>query len=332
MTANHGINFQFADAARTFGCPLAVALLISLGFRLGAWLGFLPSPRPMLDADRTVIVHQADASRKPSKAKVLLIGDSSCMMNVDAARLSELLGVDVLNLGSVRVLGLKAYCKLLTNHLEFNEPKKIVLLVNPNFVRKNSPSKVHVDAFDHYLAGRDYNYGGADNLWDLRRILGVYIVEGRLIGRLPLPLPERFGDFYGFTTELYHYMEEHRGSAVDPRILNENGLRGSSDYWVDPLYLEECALFSASIPSSTQLFVGLTPVPESFSNEEFRAVQYKSLLRDWAAAFPAAVPINGLPPTLPDGYFATKTHLRPQAVGIFTERLHQELLSASATE
>ena len=101
---------------------------------------------------------------------------------------------------------------------------------------------------------------------------------------------------------------------------------------MDPLYLEECALFSASIPSSTQLFVGLTPIPESFSNEEFRAVQYKSLLRDWAAAFPAAVPINGLPPTLPDGYFATKTHLRPQAVGIFTEWLHQELLSASAME
>ncbi len=331
MTDNHGINFQFADAARTFGGPLAVVLLISLGFRLGAWLGFLPPPRPMLDADRTVIIHQADASRKPSQAKVLLIGDSSCMMNVDAARLSELLGVDVLNLGSVRVLGLKAYSTLLANHLKFNQPEKIVLLVNPNFVRKNSPSRIHVDAFNHYLAGRDYYYG-TTKVWDLRRILGVHIVEGRLISRLPLPLPKQFGDFYGFTTELYRYMEEHRGSAVDPRILNEKSLRGSSDYWVDSSYLEESAVFSASIPSATQLFVGLTPLPESFSNEEFRAFQYQSLLRDWSAAFPAAVPMNGLPPTLPDGCFATKTHLSPPAVGSFTERLHRELLSASARE
>ena len=331
MTTNYGINFQFADAAAAFGCPLAVVLLISLGFRLGAWLGFLPSPRPMLDVDRTVIIHQADASRKPSKAKVLLIGDSSCMMNVDAARLSELLGVDVLNLGSVRVLGLEAYSTLLANHLKFNKPEKIVLLVNPNFVRKNSPSKVHVGAFNHYLAGRDYYYG-TTKVWDLRRILGVHIVEGRLIGRLPLPLPKQFGDFYGFTTELYHYMEEHRGSAVDPRILNEKSLRGSSDYWVDPSYLEESAVFSASIPSATQLFVGLTPLPEFFSNKEFRAFRYKLLLRDWSATFPAAVPMNGLPPTLPDEYFATKTHLSPQAVGIFTERLHRELLSASAME
>lgn len=106
MTVNHGVNFQFADAARTLGGPLAVALLIGLGFRLGAGLGFLPLPRPMLDTDRTVIVHQADASQRPSKAKVLLIGDSSYMMKVDAARLSELLSVDVFNLGSVSILGL----------------------------------------------------------------------------------------------------------------------------------------------------------------------------------------------------------------------------------
>lgn len=331
MTDNHGANFQFADAARTWGGPLAVALLIGLGFRLGAWWGLLPSPRPMLDADRTVIIHQADASRKPSQAKVLLIGDSSCMMNVDAARLSELLGVDVLNLGSVRVLGLEAYSTLLTNHLELNKPEKIVLLVNPNFVRKNSPSKIHVDAFEHYLAGRDYDYGGADNLWDLRRIFGLHIVEGRLIGRLPLPLPKQFGDFYGFTSELYRYMDEHRGSAVDPRILNEGDLRGSGDYWVDKSYLKEAAMFAAAIPSETRLFVGLTPLPQSFPGEGY-ASRYETLLSEWAAAFRKAIPLGGLPPTFSDERFATKTHLRPQAVGRFTERLHRELLSASAME
>lgn len=326
MTVNHDVNFQFADAARTFGGPLAVVLLIGLGVRLGAWLGLLPSPRPMLDADRTVIIHQADASRKPSQAKVLLIGDSSCMMNVDAARLSELLGVDVLNLGSVRVLGLKAYSTLLTNHLKFNKPEKIVLLVNPNFVQKNSPSKVHVDAFEHYLAGRDYDYGGADNLWDLRRILGVHIIEGRLIGRLPMPLPKRFGDFYGFTTELYRYMEEHRGSAVDPRILNEGDLSGSSDYWVDKSYWKEAAMFAAAIPSETRLFVGLTPLPESFPGQGY-ASRYETLLSEWTGAFRKVIPLDGLPPTFSDERFATKTHLSPPAVGIFTERLHRELLS-----
>ena len=331
MTANHGVNFQFADAARTLGVPLAVALLIGLSFRLGAWLGLLPPPRPMLDADRTVIVHQADASRKPSQAKVLLIGDSSCMMNVDAARLSELLGVDVLNLGSVRVLGLKAYSTLLANHLELNKPEKIVLLVNPDFVRKNSPSKIHVDAFEHYLAGRDYDYGGADNLWDLRGVLGLHIVEGRLTGRLPMPLPKRFGDFYGFTSELYRYMDEHRGSAVDPRILNEGDLRGSGDYWVDKSYLKEAAMFAAAIPSETRLFVGLTPLPESFPGEGY-ASRYETLLSEWAAAFRKAIPLGGLPPTFSDERFATKTHLRPQAVGIFTERLHRELISASAAD
>lgn len=330
MTANHGINFQFADIARTFGCPLAVVLFISLSFRLGAWLGFLPSPRPMLDADRTVIIHQADASRKPSKARVLLIGDSSCMMNVDATRLSELLGVDVLNLGSVRVLGLKAYSTLLANHLKFNKPEKIILLVNPNFIRKNSPAKIHVDAFDHYLAGRDYNYGEAQAL-NLRRMLGINIAKGRLVGRLPIPLPKRFGAFYGFTSNLYRYMDEHRGSAVDPRILNKGDLVGISNYWVDKSYLKEAAMFAATIPPETRLYVGLTPLPKSFPGGGY-ASRYESLLSDWAAAFRKAIPLTGLPPTLSDERFATKTHIRPQAVGGFTERLHRELLSASAME
>ncbi len=327
---SHIYKFQFSDAVRSFVYPLVVAALIGVGVQLGAWLELLPPPRPMLDADRTVIVHQADASREPSEAKVLLIGDSSCMMNVDAAQLSQLIGIEVLNLGSVKVLGLNAYSTLLANHLKSNKPGKIVLLVNPNFVRKNSPSKVHVAAFEHYLAGRDYDYGTA-KAWGLRRMLGIHIAEGRLVGRLPLPLPKRFGAFYGFTSELYHYMDKHQGSAADPNILNEEDLSGSSDYLVDKSYLKEAATFAAAVPSGTRLFVGLTPLPESFPGEGYVS-RYKVLLSEWAAAFPGAIPLTGLPPMLPDKQFATKTHLRPQSVGSFTERLCRELLAASAME
>src|ERR1043165_5713658 len=96
---SHTVEFGSKDLLRLVGGPLVAVVLFALVLHAGARLGLLPAPRPTLDADRTVIIHQAEASRVRSDAEVLLLGDSSCLMDVDARRLGAALGHRVLNLG-----------------------------------------------------------------------------------------------------------------------------------------------------------------------------------------------------------------------------------------
>ena len=325
---SHEYRFRLVEGMQAVGGPVAVALLWAAVVWLGAAAGVWPSPRPMLDVDRTVLIRQADASGESSSAEVLLIGDSSCLMNVDATYLTARLGAETLNLGTLSYLDLDSFASLLNRHLKSRSgaPKTVVLLVHPDFVRRYTSARAHVEAWEHYLAGRDHWFDGTSE-WGVRRWLGLHIVEGRFLGRLPVPLEGKFGSRYGFTTDLYRYQADHRGSLPDPRTLKEADLAGDRNYWVAPVHRRGAAAFAAAVPEGSRLLTGLTPLPESFPPDDFAAA-YHRLLLEWSALFEGSSALFGLPPTLADERFATRAHLRPEAIEDYTEALNRELVAA----
>jgi len=316
---------QYETTAQQWGVhwlgPVVVATLLGAMMHLAARNSALPAPRPTLDVDRGVMVHQIEASRSPHNTKVILIGDSSCLMNVDANVMKQRTGNSTLNLGTLSFLNLECFSQLLRQSLESaaTPPNVIVLLVHPEFVRRKSPSTHHVGAFKAVQNGFDYYYGTSPRT-DPRWWLGAHIVENRLLARLPIPLTGAFREYYGFSTELLSFMTQHKGSAVDPRELNATDLRGSSDYRVAERHQREAKFFNQIIPPSTQLFIGLSPIPSSFPEAPFQG-HYDRLLEEWTTLFPKGIPLKQLPATLDDSEFATKTHLRPSAVPPYTDTL-----------
>jgi hypothetical protein len=242
---------------------------------------------------------------------------------VDAARLSELSGVSVRNLGTLSFLNVASFGSLLENYVGANStpPEKIVLLVHPEFVRRNSPSRAHLASLENYLAATDFYYG-VNRRFDLRRLLGVHIVEGRLLGRLPVPLPDRFGEEYGFTTDLMRYLENHQGSVADPRMLAPENLTGSSDYRIAKSHAVGIEKFMSAVPEGAQVYLGLTPLPESFPSSSYQS-RYDALLSDWNAIFVGTEGLIGLPAVLEDNQFATKAHLKSEAALEYTETLYR---------
>ncbi len=320
---SHTTDFAVRDLARIVAAPMAMAAGLAIVLHLGARAGVLPAPRPTVDTDRTILVHQADAARHEPSADVVLIGDSSCLMDVSAAHLGTRLGQSALNLGTLSYLDPTAYGRLLAEFTRRHSPKEIVLLMHPEALRRLESEPHHLLALNHYLDGvddfRPNSPSGAFNAWS-----GADLVQGRLFARwIPTPLRGAYGAYYGFSRNLENFMTRQRGSAVDPG--NEK-ISGPTEYRLASTLERHSRAFRAAVPAGTQLRVGLTPVPAGIAPPDFER-QRNALLVEWSRWLEPAVLLTNVPATLPNDAFARTTHLRPSAATNYTERLAAALIS-----
>lgn len=321
---SHSTEFALRDLARTIAAPVAVAAALVILLHLAARAGALPSPRPTLDTDRTIVLHQVDAARREPLTDVVLIGDSSCLMDVSAAHLGAQLGRSALNLGTLSYLDPAAYGRLLAEFTRRHTPKEILLLMHPAALRRLESETHHRLVLDRYLDGIDDSRPGSAqggfNTW-----AGVDIVQGRLLARsLPTPLRGVYGAYYGFSWNLEDYMTRQRGSAVDP---GHEKVSGPTEYRLASTLERHSQAFRAAVPAGSRLWIGLTPVPAGIAPPDFER-QRNALLEEWSRWLGPVSLLTNLPATLPNDAFARTTHLRPSAVTNYTERLAAALAAS----
>lgn len=329
---SHRCEFKPSEVLRTIGWPLLFVAGFALAMHAGTRAGLWPSPRPTLDPERTILLHQADACRKmepvqpAARPPVLLLGDSSCLMDVSARRLGEALRQPVLNLGTFSSLDLTAHALLLQEYVRHhsNAPSAVVLLMHPEALRRLDAEPYYVAALTNYLAGRDHRL---DETWAERvdGWLGVESFRGRLLARLlPAPLPGAYGPRYGFSRDLEAFLDTERGSAVDPGEPVLKPLAGSKEYRLASGLERASARFRSAVPDGTPLWVGITPVAESLANRGFPA-QRDEMLRQWGAWLRADALLLELPARWPDNRFARSTHLREETIHEYTDLVARAL-------
>ena len=316
---SHTYDFDFKWFASHLG--LLLLLIAMIAGMLHMCAPFLPAPRATWDMDRTIMATKADLALKDEGADIVLIGDSSCLMNIDASQLGELTGKKVVNLGTVSFLDMKIFSEILDRYLrtQTKMPSEIVLMVHPDFLRRSSPSRSHVNWIHDYMAGKDHATNGKS--WTSAEYLfGVHVIKGRLLAWLPRPLSGAFGSYFGFTSNLETYMREHQGSAVDPRSIKASDLRGSKEYRVSAANLRNAEAFTNVMPEDVQLTVALSPTPASFADADL-TTKFASILQEWKTALSADDILDSLPLALEDVQFANKTHLTPEASQAYTLEL-----------
>ena len=320
---SHIYDFRLADIGRL----LSGLLLPMIGFaaimRLGAAAGILPSPRPCLDMDQTILSHQAEASRSSSDADVLFIGDSSCLMDFLGKYLEEISRGNhrVINLGSLSYLGLNGYAALLSRYVAVNAGRlqTVVVLLHPEMLRGVDPVSQNLLFLSDYYARSDY--GDTQTIQgQLRGLFGLDVFQDRLLSRAPLPLPKQYGQYYGFNLDLYRFMDEHGGSAIDPHQYVRHPGQGNAEYRLAPKWEAECQTLRAAVPPTAKLVIGVTPVPHSFAPPDY-AARWKRILTQWGQWMQADTVLAELPPILPDSYFASTTHLNANGARRYTEML-----------
>jgi hypothetical protein len=315
---SHVYEFEPRDIARIISGPIVILALFAVAMHVGAHTRLLPAPRPVLDTDRTILIHQAEASRSKSDAEILLLGDSSCLMNVSARQLGEQLGQPVLNLGTFSFLDLNAHATLLREFVRANpgRPRAVVLLMHPEALRRVGPEEFYANVLTSFLAGTDSRPATAKG--QVSWLLGADILKGRLLSRaLPLPLGGAYGHIYGFNRNLEATLTTQRGSIVDPESKSFSGL---AEYRLGPTLERASKAFRAAVPPDARLLVGITPAPESLAGPRYPA-QQTEMLRQWSQWLKADAALEQLPATLPDGSFFRTTHLKESAVADYTDRL-----------
>jgi len=320
---SHVCEFAPKELLRFIGLPLLPLVVFAIAMHFGARLKLLPAPRPTLDTESTILLHQADASRAAQDAEVLLLGDSSCLMNLSARQLTEQLGRPVLNLGTFSFLDLNAHALLLRNYTQANPGRirVIALLMHPESLWRLGPETYYVGALTNFLAGLDHCRtetltGQASCL------LGVEIFNGRVLGHvLPIPLQGAYGQRYGFTRNLEDFLMRERGSAVDPTT---NSFEGTAEYRLAPTLERASKNLRAAVPPGVKLLVGITPSPERFAGPRHPQL-YADLLRQWSGWLQADGALTNLPPALPDDSFVRTTHLKESVIPRYTGQLADAL-------
>ena len=299
MQTSHRYEVGARELFRAVAWPLGPVILLAAALHAGSRAGWLPPPRPALDTERTLLVHQVDAARRSPPVEVLLVGDSSCL--------------------TFSFLDLRAHARLIEeyNRAHATGPAVVVLLLHPEALRRLDSEPYYWRALTNYTAGLD------DSLrvgWEgeVGWLSGRDLFHSRVLARaLPVPLSGAYGRRYGFTRDLEGFLDREQGSVPDPE---NQPLRGSAEFRLAATLEKSCGVFRAALRPGTRLWVGLTPAPARFAGARFPA-QQSQLLEQVGRWLRADALLDSLPATLPDEAFARTTHLKETEVGRYTDLL-----------
>ena len=285
---------------------------------------FLKEPAAM-GAEEVIVEHQSKAAKRVQKCDVILAGDSSCLMNVAADRLNGM--GEVLNLGTLSIMPLSSFGQLVAAHRAENpgQPRYVILLIHPEMLSSESTSGGPVLSGD--AAGNEEEKSIRRDVLTVTGILPAFEAgPGQFV---PAGLPGRYGTFYGFAGTLRKYLQEHRGSAIDPTPISPSKF-SRQEYGLSAAFRSEAEKFRGLIPADCKLFVGLSPIPRSAAPENHEEWHQATLAE--LGTLMRADGVLRTPAILPAQVFATATHLRLDYTDNFSEKLEREFLRVSGEE
>ncbi len=307
--------------------PTLAASVLALGLRLAGEWTILPRPWPLENTDCTIVAHQGHAADSGPAAEVILAGDSSCLMDVDAHLLAKVLDADgVLNLGTLSYLHVEGARLLLERYCRrHSPPRTVVLLWHPQTLRQAGAERYFVGILYSYWKGEEICPPGRRG----RRacLLGLVGMRERVLSRITaFAMSGEYFWRYGFTRDLWREMER-RGGGMSAcgrydSVRDRSLLR--PEFRLDGGFTGRAAGLREVLPAGTRLLVGLTPLPHSLVPAGY-AAERDRLLQGCGEAFAADGLLAGLPAVMPDDLFAGPRHLNERGGRTFTRLLAREI-------
>jgi hypothetical protein len=307
---------------RASAATVAVASLLLGSAVVAARRGSGPKA-PVVAIEDVIVEAQLGRAAKAAGSDVLVIGDSSALMDVDAAELGRALG------------GKRVECLALIGFVGPAAQVEMALRAGgraPVLVWLVNGASLALD--ERWLSGEPYEawvMNGAPPPRGLGHALRDLIYAATVARTVARPLPGRFGEIYGLPEDLSREIASGHGTVTDPNRLT--GLKAEPDGYRFTL----SAPVEARLPRAAELLrrvsadkirVGLTPLPRTLAGahtESSRREVQARLLDKLGLGAEAALATDV---TFPDDHFATPTHLAARGRARFTAQLARLLSEA----
>ncbi len=251
---SHYYQFTAHEVLRAILPTALILAALSLGLKSAHRLGWLPEPPAAADPDRAVLAHQARACRGGAAAEVVLTGDSTCLVGVDAPQLSEALAqplhgrgnhsvhntpptgqeqsssgrefkaVRAVNLALYIWLDLQDYGELVSHFAEAHpsEVRAVVLLVCPaKLLAVEKGNTEHREFWKRIQNGtrgdsEQFDDGGSlSRRFHAADLAGSRALREHVLSHaLATPLHGSGAAQFGFAGEIETYMTRHQGSVL----------------------------------------------------------------------------------------------------------------------
>ena len=328
--ANPGHEFQFrAGELFPLFIPSAVAFA-GLVLLLHALNGFnwLPTPEPALTGDEFVMKNRFEKALSNDPAEVLIIGDSSSVMGVDASALTGSLpgNPPAYNFGLFLGLPLEVYAEPASMFIEHHPEQVRLVVLLTTFSRledgQHTPQSL---AYWRNLTNLSKGPSPAGGDTPMHDLFLVQALGERFLPRLlPFVAHGEIGVFYGNTVLSRKFLSERAGSAFSRGVYNRNGASGKIRWGVEEGALKQSLLVRKLIPANVALAFAVMPAPESYVTSDSIA-QRRRVMAALNSNLQADYLLFDLLTTMPDGYFSDLVHLNLRGQEQFTRLLAAEL-------
>lgn len=280
--------------------------------------------------DDAVLDVQWKRARRPIHADLVILGDSSALMDVNARQLDDHLdGVSVESLALFGSAGPRAYAKIAETALQRGaQMGTVVILLAPHTL-------MHEES---YFAKRGIETRILNVESTVQRSPGMGArnkVYHDLIGQvIQWPVPGWYGVRYGTREDIENLIVHDQGTLFDPHPpITSRGALAAVDYEftisdavarrLPPLRELVADLDAREIP----VFVGVTPIPLAYAGEH-TAASRRRLIDQLAAALDVEKSdFLALPMTFPNDRFAN-VHLTDQGRQEYTQLVAAQLMGA----
>lgn len=305
------------------GLPLVILVIV---IQAGLMLDLLPARKPPMNSDQFMMHQRHDFTLGDDHAEILVIGDSTSLMGVDALRLNEQLPGHprVYNLGLFLGLPLTAYGEVAGDFIRRHpgQVKTVLLLTTAWRLIDARAMDVNIEFWRRLRAGEDQ--GVSQNASLLDRLPTLTDSKARLISRLlPFLAHEKIGVYYGRILSAEKHLNEFNGSLVSQGSYNRSD-QETITWDMDAAARDEGAAIRELIPRDVELLFGIMPMPETSVSTSPSAGR-ENLIQAFNETLQADGVLNRIPATLPDGFFADHVHLNEQGQKWFTDSLAQSL-------
>jgi hypothetical protein len=243
----------------------------------------LPAPAPR-DLEGVIVSTQIARARAMKSARLLLVGDSSALMGIDAAAL----GPGVESLATIGYVGPAGFAHLAR---QVEAPSVVVILHGASL---SVPEATFAKrGFERLVLGETRPVRFRDAIF-----------ERLFAPALDLPLPGRYGARYGRPDRLAAALETGHGTVVDPNHFTPDRTPPFR-FVLAPEVATRLDVLAEAL-AGRRVWFALAPLPASRVDAETLAT-HDAVAAEVARRLRAR--LLPLPVSLPDDRFATATHL-----------------------